>query len=118
MKARSRSTFRGKRLKLLTSLKRSAELRKEYGPTLDMLLAGRGIRLSDASNLASRMKKEGEAGGGGVEQIIEGGRGGRRRPSFASTGQEEGHQRFLVALRASPPTDLAERLFVPGRVSP
>ena len=87
MKARSRSTFRGKRLKLLTSLKRSAELRKEYGHTLDMLLAGRGIRLSDASNLASRMKKEGEAGGEVIDQIIEGEREALRRRYFASTGQ-------------------------------
>jgi len=87
MKARSRSTFRGKRLKLLTSLKRSAELRKEYGHTLDMLLAGRGIRLSDASNLASRTKKEGEEGGEVIDLVIEGEREALRRRYFASTGQ-------------------------------
>jgi len=86
MKARSRSTFRGKRLKLLTSLKRSAELRKEYEHNLDMLLAGRGIRLSDASNLAARMKKEGE-GGDVIDLVIEGERDSLRRRYFASTGQ-------------------------------
>ncbi len=81
MKARSRSTFHGKRLKLLTSLKKTAELRKEYGHVLDMLLAGRGIRLIDASNLASRMRKDGTDV---IDVVIEGERETLRRRYFAS----------------------------------
>ncbi len=82
MKARSRSTFHGKKLKLLTSLRKSAELRKEHGHTLDMILAGRGIRLVDAGNLGTRMKK-GEADV--VDLIIEGEREALRRRYFAAS---------------------------------
>ena len=82
MKARSRSTFQGKKLKLVTSLQKSAELRKEHGHALDMFLAGRGMRLVDAGNLAARLKK-GEADV--VDLIIEGEREALRRRYFAAS---------------------------------
>jgi ATP-dependent Lhr-like helicase len=81
MKARSRPEFHGKRLKLIESLKRSAELRKEHGHAVDMLLAGRGIRLSDAATMAAKRKEE---GGDLVELIIEAERDALRRRYFAS----------------------------------
>jgi len=83
MKARSRSTFHGRRLRLLSSLKRSAELRREHGHNIDILLAGRGIRQVDASNLAARLKKE---GGDVTDFLIEGEREALRRRYFAPSG--------------------------------
>ncbi|MDG6900846.1 MAG: DEAD/DEAH box helicase [Nitrososphaerota archaeon] len=79
MKARSRGDIRGSRLKLVEALRRSAELRKEYGHSADMLMAGRGIRLADASALAAKMKKEGTDI---VELVIEGEREALRRRYF------------------------------------
>jgi ATP-dependent helicase Lhr and Lhr-like helicase len=79
MKARSRTDIRGSKLKLVEALKKSAELRKEYGHAADMLLAGRGIRLADAATLAARMRKEGVDL---VELIIEGEREALRRRYF------------------------------------
>jgi ATP-dependent Lhr-like helicase len=79
MKARSRTDIRGSKLKLVESLKKSAELRKGYGHAADMLLAGRGIRLVDATSLAARMRKEGVDL---VELIIEGERDALRRRYF------------------------------------
>jgi ATP-dependent Lhr-like helicase len=79
MKARSRPEFRGKRLKLIESLKKSAELRKEHGHAIDMLLAGRGIRLSDAASLAANRKEEGRDI---IELIIEAERDALRRRYF------------------------------------
>ncbi len=83
MKARSRTDIRGSKLKLVEALRKSAELRREYGHAVDMLLAGRGIRLPDATALASKMRKEGLDL---VELIIEGERDAlRRRYFFASS---------------------------------
>ena len=79
MKARSRTDIRGSKLKLVEALKKSAELRKEYGHAADMLLAGRGIRLADATALAAKMRKEGKDL---VELIIEGEREALRRRYF------------------------------------
>ncbi|MDA4127003.1 MAG: DEAD/DEAH box helicase [Thaumarchaeota archaeon] len=79
MKARSRTDIRGSKLKLVEALRKSAELRKEYGHAVDMLLAGRGIRLVDATALAAKMRKEGIDL---VELIIEGERDSLRRRYF------------------------------------
>ena len=79
MKARSRSEMRGGKLKLVEALRKSSELRKEYGHGADMLLAGRGIRLAEATALAAKMRKEGTDV---VEMIIEGEREALRRRYF------------------------------------
>ncbi|MFI5404125.1 MAG: DEAD/DEAH box helicase [Candidatus Gagatemarchaeaceae archaeon] len=79
MKARSRADMRGKKLRVVESLKKSAELRREYGHAADMLIAGRGIRLTDAAALASKMRKEGKDL---VELIIDGEREALRRRYF------------------------------------
>ncbi len=79
MKARSRADLRGKKLKQVEALKKSAELRKEYGHSADLLIAGRGIRLGDAAVLAAKMRKEGTDL---VELIIEGEREALRRRYF------------------------------------
>ncbi len=81
MKARSRTDFKGKKLKLIEGVRKSAELRKEYGHALDTLLAGRGIRLAEAGSLAAKMRKEGKEL---VELVIEGERDALRRRYFAS----------------------------------
>ena len=82
MKARSRADMRGSKLKLVEALKKSADLRKEYGHSADMLLAGRGVRLAEATALAARMRKEGRDV---VELIIEGEREALRRRYFFAT---------------------------------
>jgi len=79
MKARSRADMRGKKLRLVEAVRKSAELRKEYGHSADMLIAGRGIRLAEAATLAARMRKEGTDL---VELIIEGEREALRRRYF------------------------------------
>jgi ATP-dependent Lhr-like helicase len=79
MKARSRADMRGAKLKVVEGLKKSAELRKEYGHAADMLLAGRGVRLAEATALAAKMRKEGRDV---VELIIEGEREALRRRYF------------------------------------
>ena len=79
MKARSRADLRGSKLKLVEALRKSSELRLEFGHAMDMLMAGRGIRLADAASLAVRMRKEGTDV---VELIIEGERDALRRRYF------------------------------------
>jgi ATP-dependent helicase Lhr and Lhr-like helicase len=79
MKARSRADLRGARLKQVEALRKTAELRKDYGHAADMLLAGRGIRLAEASALAAKMRKEGTDV---TELIIEGEREALRRRYF------------------------------------
>ena len=79
MKARSRGDLHGKKLNQVEAIKRSAELRKEYGHAADMLMAGRGIRLAEAVALAAKMRKEGVDL---VELIIEGEREALRRRYF------------------------------------
>ena len=80
MKARSRTQLQGKMQRVLDGIRKSAEFRKEYGHPFDMLMAGRGIRLGEASNLASKMRKEGLDL---VDLIIEGEREALRRRYFA-----------------------------------
>ncbi|HXY56284.1 MAG TPA: DEAD/DEAH box helicase [Nitrososphaerales archaeon] len=79
MKARSRADLRGSRQKAVEALKKSSELRAGYGHAADMLLAGRGIRLADATALAAKMRKEGTDV---IELIIEGEREALRRRYF------------------------------------
>ncbi|MDG6973308.1 MAG: DEAD/DEAH box helicase [Nitrososphaerota archaeon] len=79
MKARSRSDLRGSKQKLVESLRKSSELRAEYGHAVDILVAGRGIRLADASALAAKMRKEGSDV---IELAIEGEREALRRRYF------------------------------------
>lgn len=79
MKARSRADIRGKNLKLVEAVKKSAELRKEYGFSFDMLMAGRGVRLTDVASLAERMRKEGSDV---IDMVIEGERDALRRRYF------------------------------------
>ncbi len=80
MKARSRTNLHGRNLKLVEALRRTADLRKEYGHDFVMLLAGRGIRTAEAFNHAARKKKE---GGNIVDYIIDGEREALRRRYFA-----------------------------------
>ena len=79
MKARSRAALTGAKLKVVEALRKSSELRKEYGHAADMILAGRGIRLAEAAALAAKMRKEGTDV---VELIIEGEREALRRRYF------------------------------------
>ena len=79
MKARSRADLRGSKLRLVEAIRKSSELRKEYGHSADMLMAGRGIRLSDAAALAAKMRKEGTDV---VELIMDGEREALRRRYF------------------------------------
>jgi ATP-dependent Lhr-like helicase len=79
MKARSRADIRGKNLKLVEAVKKSAELRKEYGFSFDILMAGRGVRLADAASLAERTRKEGRDV---IDMVIEGERDALRRRYF------------------------------------
>ncbi|MDV3278519.1 MAG: DEAD/DEAH box helicase [Nitrososphaerales archaeon] len=82
MKARSRTDLRGRRLKQVEALRKSAELRKEHGHAIDMILAGRSIRLTDAANLVAKMEREGKDL---VDVIIDGEREALRRRYFATT---------------------------------
>ncbi len=79
MKARSRAELKGKRLRQAEAIRKSAELRSEYGHAADMLLAGRGIRTAEAAALAAKMRKEGVDL---VDLIIEGEREALRRRYF------------------------------------
>ncbi|MDE1858267.1 MAG: DEAD/DEAH box helicase [Thaumarchaeota archaeon] len=79
MKARSRADLRGSKLKLVEALRRSAELRAEYGHAADILMAGRGVRPSEVSALAVKMRKEGTDV---IELAIEGERDALRRRYF------------------------------------
>ncbi|MDG6942366.1 MAG: DEAD/DEAH box helicase [Nitrososphaerota archaeon] len=79
MKARSRTVLTGAKLKLVEALRRSSDLRKEYGHAADMIMAGRGIKLAEASGLAAKMRKEGTDV---VDLIIEGEREALRKRYF------------------------------------
>ena len=79
MKARSRTDLRGARLKQVEALRKTSELRGEYGHAADILLAGRGVRLAEASALAAKMRKEGTDV---IELAIEGEREALRRRYF------------------------------------
>ena len=79
MKARSRTDIRGRNLKMVEGVKKSAEMRKEYGHGFDMLMAGRGVRVTDAMALAAKMKKEGMDV---VDAVMDGEREALRRRYF------------------------------------
>jgi len=81
LKARSRLELRGKPAKVLDAIRKTVDLRKEFGDDVLLLLAGRGIRLSDVAGLAERRKKE---GGDVVDYIIEGEREALKRRYFVS----------------------------------
>ncbi len=81
LKARSRTSLRGKSLKTVESLKKSAELVKQFGNDALLMMAGRGVRLSEASALLTRKKKE---GGDLIDYVIEGEREALKRRYFAS----------------------------------
>ncbi|HXW38034.1 MAG TPA: hypothetical protein VEJ36_09085, partial [Nitrososphaerales archaeon] len=82
MKARSRTTFTGKKQRILENIKRSSQLRAEYGHAFDLILAGRGIRLSDAEAIAEKRKRDGTDL---IDSVIEGERDALRRRYFAGT---------------------------------
>jgi ATP-dependent helicase Lhr and Lhr-like helicase len=79
MKARSRADLKGAKLKLVEALRRSSELRSDYGHAADLILAGRGIRLAEAAALLAKMRKE---GADIIELVIEGEREALRRRYF------------------------------------
>ncbi len=79
MKARSRADIRGNRLKVIEGLRKASDLRKEFGHPADIVLAGRGVRLSDASALLTKMRKDGTDV---IELVIEGEREALRRRYF------------------------------------
>jgi ATP-dependent Lhr-like helicase len=81
LKARSRSTLHGKSLKTVESLKKSAELTRQFGSDALVMMAGRGIRLSEASALLTKKSKE---GGDLIDYVIEGEREALKRRYFAS----------------------------------
>ena len=81
LKARSRTSLRGKSLKMVESLKKSAELVKQFGNDALLMMAGRGVRLSEASSLLVRKNKE---GGDLIDYVIEGEREALKRRYFAS----------------------------------
>ncbi len=81
MKARSRAVLQGKRQRQVEGIVRSAALRKRYGHQFDMLLAGRGIRLSDAEALAEKLKEGKDL----VDLVIEGERDSLRRRYFVGS---------------------------------
>jgi ATP-dependent Lhr-like helicase len=82
MKARSRTSFKGRKLRLIESIRKSAEFRRDYGHAMDMLMAGRNVRLVDAANLAAKRKKEGKDL---IDLIIEGEREALRRRYFVAS---------------------------------
>jgi ATP-dependent helicase Lhr and Lhr-like helicase len=79
MKARSRADLRGRWLKVVEALRKSAELRREHGHATDMLFAGRGMRIGDVASLAAKVKNEGSDL---TDLIIEGEREALRRRYF------------------------------------
>jgi len=79
LKARSRIDVGGKPFRVLESIRKSALLRKEFGDDVLVLMAGRGIRLSDVAALVEKRKKE---GGELVDYVIEGEREALRRRYF------------------------------------
>ncbi len=81
LKARSRLQMHGKALKVLDILKRSAQVRNEFGDEALYVIAGRGIRLSEVPAL---MKKRKEAGMDLIDCVIEGEREALRRRYFVT----------------------------------
>ena len=72
LKARSRSELHGKNMKMVETLRRSAQLVKEFGKDALVLMAGRGIRLADVREPPG----EEEEGGRGHHRLRHRGREG------------------------------------------
>jgi ATP-dependent helicase Lhr and Lhr-like helicase len=81
LKARSRLELRGKPAKVLEAVRKAAELRREFGDDVLLLIAGRGIRLSDVPGLLARKK---ETGQDIIDMVIEGEREALKRRYFVS----------------------------------
>jgi hypothetical protein len=81
LKARSRLQMHGKALKVLDTLKKSAQIRNEFGDDALCVIAGRGIRLSETQAL---LRKKKETGQDLIDCVIEGERDALRRRYFVS----------------------------------
>jgi len=81
LKARSRHEMHGKAQKVLEALKKSALIKNEFGDDALYVIAGRGIRLSEAPTL---LKKRKETGIDLIDSVIEGERDALRRRYFVS----------------------------------
>jgi ATP-dependent Lhr-like helicase len=81
LKARSRLQNHGKALKVLETLKKSAQIKNEFGDDALYVIAGRGIRLSEAPAL---LRKKKETGQDLIDCVIEGERDALRRRYFVS----------------------------------
>ena len=80
LKARSRTEVHGKNHKTVEALRRSSELVRRFGNDALLMMAGRGVRLSEAAALLERKEKE---GGDIVDYVIEGEREALKRRYFA-----------------------------------
>jgi ATP-dependent Lhr-like helicase len=81
LKQRSRLQLHGKAVRVIEILKKSAQIRNEFGDEALNMMAGRGIRLSEVPAL---LKKKKESGGDLVDYIIEGEREALRRRYFVT----------------------------------
>jgi ATP-dependent helicase Lhr and Lhr-like helicase len=81
LKARSRLQMHGKALRVLDALKRSAQVKNEFGDEALCVIAGRGIRLSEVPAL---LKKRKETGLDLIDCVIEGEREALRRRYFVT----------------------------------
>ena len=81
LKARSRLQLHGKALKVLDALKKSCTLKNEFGDDALFVLAGRGIRMSEAPSL---LRKRKETGQDLIDCVIEGEREALKRRYFVS----------------------------------
>ncbi len=81
LKARSRLETHGKAHRVLETLRKSAQIRNEFGSEALYLIAGRGIRLSEVAGL---LKKRKETGLDLVDCVIEGEREALKRRYFVS----------------------------------
>ncbi len=81
LKARSRMQLHAKAARVTETLRRTAQIRKEFGDDSLYVIAGRGIRLSDVPAIMQRRQKE---GGSVVDYIIEGEREALKRRYFVT----------------------------------
>ena len=81
LKARSRLLLHGKAERVLETLKKSAQIKNEFGDDALWIIAGRGIRLSEVPAL---LKKRKEMGLDLIDCVIEGERDALRRRYFVS----------------------------------
>jgi len=81
LKARSRLELHGKATRVLETLKKTAQVKNEFGDEALFVIAGRGIRVSEVSAL---MKKRKETGQDLIDCVIEGEREALKRRYFVS----------------------------------